>query len=145
MNPRDPKRRAMQVADKVGVAEPLRATRLTFAPQYVRREMRENELMKSLIGSLLEPDSCCLDVGAHGADVLREMVRCAPLGRHIAYEPLPELHAVLVDEFPMVDVRRAALGRQKGMAAFVRVVDSLGHSGFRKQDYRRTTHATRHP
>lgn len=137
ITPRNLKRHAMSLAARVGVDDPLRSVRLAVAPHYVRRDKRDNELIKSLLAALLEADSCCLDVGAHGGEVLRQIVQCAPQGHHIAYEPLPELHSGLVDEFPFVDVRCAALGREDGHVSFVRVIDALGYSGFRRQEYPR--------
>jgi FkbM family methyltransferase len=47
-------------------------------------------------------------------------VRVAPRGRHIAYEPLPELAAELAREFPQVDVRAAAVSDHAGEATFHR-------------------------
>lgn len=125
----------MRVADKVGAADPLRALRLSLAPHYVRRDKIDNEHMAAIVGSLLDEDSNCLDVGAHGGQVLAAMVRCAPRGRHIAYEPLPDLHGRLAAQFPMADVRCAALGASPGRTSFVRVTEALGYSGMRRQDY----------
>jgi FkbM family methyltransferase len=62
----------------------------------------------------LREDADCLDVGAHAGSVLREIVRLAPRGRHVAWEPLPGLAAGLRADFPGVAVREAALADQAG-------------------------------
>lgn len=127
----------MRAADKLGAGDPLRALRLSLAPHYVRRDAIDNEHLAAIIGSLLDEDSNCLDVGAHGGQVLEAMLRCAPKGRHIAYEPLPDLQRPLAAQFPTVDVRCAALSREPGTTTFTKVTDALGYSGFRAQDYPR--------
>jgi FkbM family methyltransferase len=84
-------------------------------------DRRDSELMRRLIAWSLGPDSCCIDIGAHSGGVLTEMVRVAPRGRHIAYEPLPHLAEGLRTAFPGVDVRCAAVSDHAGEASFARV------------------------
>jgi FkbM family methyltransferase len=84
-----------------------------------RREARDNEHMRVLLAACLRPDSNCIDIGAHSGGILREIVRCAPQGRHIAYEPLPHLAEALARDFPGVQVRAAALSDHDGQASFV--------------------------
>jgi FkbM family methyltransferase len=72
---------------------------------------------------LLEADSDCLDIGAHEGVVLREMVRLAPNGRHIAWEPLPALARRLRERYPAVEIRDAALSIGAGERAFAHVLD----------------------
>jgi hypothetical protein len=45
------------------------------------------------------------------------MMRLAPGGRHLAYEPLLEFAASLRRGFPTVEVREAALGDEPGEAS----------------------------
>ena len=70
--------------------------------------------LRLLLAFSLSADSNCIDVGSHRGDVLREMVRLAPLGTHVAYEPVPESCAQLVAAFPQVDVRQAAASNVDG-------------------------------
>jgi FkbM family methyltransferase len=79
---------------------------------------------------LLRPDSSCLDIGAHAGSVLRHIVRIAPEGRHVAWEPLPAFAARLRSAFPGVEVRQAALSDRTGERAFAHVVRDPGWSGF---------------
>jgi FkbM family methyltransferase len=101
-----------------------------LAPAHVRADIRDNEQIVALLEEVLEPGSDCLDVGAHGGTVLRAMVRFAPNGRHIAWEPLPALARRLRDRFPSVEVREAALSDRAGDRAFAHVLDEPGWSGF---------------
>jgi FkbM family methyltransferase len=91
--------------------------------------------LRLLLAYVLADDANCIDVGAHAGDVLAEMVRCAPRGRHIAYEPLPELAEALAGRFPDVDVRNAALSDQAGEASFVHVLTNPAYSGLRERTY----------
>jgi FkbM family methyltransferase len=59
------------------------------------------------------------------------MVRCAPRGSHIAYEPIPEHAETLRVEFPNVDVRQAALSDHEGETMFTHVLSEPGYSGFK--------------
>jgi FkbM family methyltransferase len=86
---------------------------------------------------LLTPSSNCIDIGAHAGDVLRHMVRLAPQGRHIAYEPLPHMAAALRREFTQVDVREVALADGHGETSFVHVHERPAFSGLRERTYPR--------
>ena len=76
----------------------------------------------------LPVDANCIDLGANVGDVLREIVAISPRGRHVAYEPLPDLAANLARRFPQVDVRNAAVGQASGEATFFRVKSSHSRS-----------------
>ena len=86
---------------------------------------------------VLEPDSCCIDVGAHHGAILQEMVRLAPRGTHLAFEPLPHLAAHLRRAFPQVRVHEAAVGDERGTAEFVHVENDPAYSGLRERLYDR--------
>jgi FkbM family methyltransferase len=100
-----------------------------------QRDTRDNEHMRLLFAFLLAPDSNCIDVGALSGTILAEMVRIAPRGKHIAYEPLPHMHEKLVARFPDVDVRRAALSNTTGRTTFRHVKSNAGYSGLKERDY----------
>jgi FkbM family methyltransferase len=101
----------------------------------VERDKRDMGHLRLLLAFTLSANSNCIDVGAHVGDVLREILRCAPKGRHIAYEPLPRLNQQLVKNFPEVDVRLAALSNQFGEASFIHVRSNPGYSGFKQRTY----------
>jgi len=119
-----------RVARGLGVERPALAVRRRLLPARVRADIRDHELLLALLARSLAPDSDCVDVGAHEGSVLREMVRLAPQGRHVAWEPLPEFARRLRSEFPAVEVREAALSDRAGERSFARVVGDPGWSGF---------------
>lgn len=85
------------------------------------------------MAEVIKPDSDCLDIGAHEGIVLGEMIRLAPHGRHVAWEPLPEFAELLRTRHPSAEVRQAALSDQAGDREFVLVLDDPGWSGFRER------------
>jgi len=86
----------------------------------------------AVLNRVLRPDSNAVDVGAHRAGLLREIVRLAPRGRHLAVEPIPGLAAALRRNWPMVEVRQAALGAEPSSVEFLHVVSDPGISGMRR-------------
>jgi FkbM family methyltransferase len=96
-------------------------------PQW--RNRRDDALLRAAMVALLRPDSNCVDVGANAGSVLADVVRLAPLGRHVAFEPLPELADRLQARFPGVQVRCAALSDRAGEATFHRRLDADSRSG----------------
>jgi FkbM family methyltransferase len=111
----------------------MREARLAFNPLQ-RRERRDEHGLHVVLASVLRGDSNAIDVGANEGDVLQEIVRLAPAGRHIAFEPIPELHESLAARFPGVDVRRAAASDSAGTAEFTQVLDAPAYSGLRQRD-----------
>ena len=105
---------------------------LTFADD---RDSRDNEALGLLLVFALRSDSCCIDVGAHEGMWLEEFRRVAPRGRHIAYEPLPDMYRELAARFPEMDIRNAALSNENGETSFVHVRSLPGYSGMRPRDY----------
>lgn len=110
--------RVVSLAARAGLEPQLRAS-YRAVNRTARREARDNQQMRVVLAACLARDANCIDVGAHTGDVLREIVRCAPEGRHIAYEPLPHLAAALARDHPTVDVRAAALSDHDGEATFL--------------------------
>lgn len=96
-----------------------------------RRELREHIAIRALLAGTLGADGMYVDVGTNRGQLLAEAVRVAPRGRHVAFEPIPELAAVLERSFPRVDCRRMALGARPGTAEFCHFRTLDGWSGLR--------------
>jgi FkbM family methyltransferase len=109
-----------------------------------RREARDRHAISVLLAATLSRDAHTIDVGAHSGAILREIVRIAPGGRHIAYEPIPHLAAQLAEEFSSVTVRNAALSDENGAASFVHVDSAPEYSGLREREYHGLTDVRKH-
>jgi FkbM family methyltransferase len=103
---------------KAAHVEPQAAAVYRLFDRTAARDHRDNEHLTAILAACLTADANCIDVGAHTGTVLRDIVRCAPQGRHMAFEPLPEYAAALEREFPGVDVRQAALSDAAGEHEF---------------------------
>jgi FkbM family methyltransferase len=85
------------------------------------RDHEDNLNMRRLIAFLVREDDNCIDVGANVGGLLTEICRAAPRGRHVAFEPIPDLVEQLAEHFPQVEVRRAAASNRFGTATFAHV------------------------
>ena len=108
-----------------------------FGPKGQAFELRDNSLMMQIMSHVLTKTSNCVDVGSHHGDFLEQFLRLAPLGSHVAFEPLTYLAERLRHRFPTVDVRQAALSDSNGWATFHHVVSNPGYSGLRQRSYDR--------
>jgi FkbM family methyltransferase len=108
--------------------------RLNIPP--IDRNRKDNDHTRLMIAFGLREDSNCIDIGANHGAILKEFVRVAPRGRHVAFEPLPELAADLRSQFPTVDVHECALSDgPPGEATFTYVPAMPELSGFRRRQY----------
>jgi FkbM family methyltransferase len=97
-----------------------------------RQSLRYDRDTARIMARVLQPDSCCVDVGAHRGSLLADMVARAPQGLHLACEPLPHLAARLRRRFPGVEIHQVAVSDVNGEATFCHVVDDPGLSGMRR-------------
>ena len=118
-------------AIRIGIYDQLRNAYAYINPD-LRRDRIDNQNLRLLLAFALTENSNCIDIGAHKGAVLAEMVRVAPRGKHIAYEPLPLMYKYLVDHFPSVDVRLAAVSNEEGETSFIHVKNLPTHSGLRE-------------
>lgn len=115
-----------------GVLGRLRAARRALGEEPEREPVAERTLHVAL-AAILRPDSSAIDVGANVGAVLESIVRIAPQGRHMAFEPLPGLCAALAERFPGVEVEQVALSDAAGTAEFTHVLDAPAYSGLRQR------------
>jgi FkbM family methyltransferase len=116
----DVRNRLILAARRLGIEDRLRDVH-SLRSREGRRDRRDMRQLRLLMALTLAEDASCIDVGANLGSVLRDIARFAPRGRHLAYEPLPELAAQLARDFPQVDVRNAAVSDHVGSATFHRV------------------------
>jgi FkbM family methyltransferase len=97
-----------------------------------RQLLHEEIAVQAVLAALLRADATYVDVGTNRGQLLGEALRIAPAGRHIAFEPIPELAAEVRRAFPQVDVRQLALSAQAGTAEFCHFKTMDGWSGLRR-------------
>jgi len=87
----------------------------------------------------LIPESVCIDVGCYKGSILRLMMKYAPNGRFLAFEPLPHLYKKILKKFSSdaVSVHNLALSDSKGTSSFNWVESNPAYSGLKKRRYDR--------
>lgn len=124
-----------QTARHIVTRPRVRRARALLGRPSTRRNLRDEAHLRLLLAFSLSESANCIDVGANIGGILKQIVAAAPHGRHIAYEPLPDLSANLRRRFPDVDVRQLAASNHRGTASFQHVRSRPGYSGLRRRDY----------
>jgi FkbM family methyltransferase len=101
-----------------------------YAP--ARQAQLEQAGIEAVLASTLHEQATYVDVGSNRGQILREALRIAPGGRHVAFEPIPALAAELAREFPSVDCRQKAIGARREMTEFCHFRKLDGWSGLRR-------------
>lgn len=97
-----------------------------------RQALREELALSAILAGALRSDGMYVDVGANKGQVLREALRLAPRGRHVAFEPIPAVAAELARAYPSVECRQLALGARDEQAQFCHFKKLEGWSGLRR-------------
>lgn len=126
-----------RTAEKFGVDEYLLKMRARLSPGQWR-DYVDTRNLSLLLAFVLTEDANCIDIGANRGSVLEEIVRIAPKGQHIAYEPLPFLCEHLKERFPGVDVRQAAVSNELTEKTFTIVKNAPACSGFEARKFAKT-------
>jgi FkbM family methyltransferase len=90
---------------------------------------------KKVMAEILQRDSNCLDVGANEGTFVKQILKYAPLGTHMAFEPIPELAEKVARKYPQVKVHECALSDVAGKASFQLVENNPGYSGLKRRAY----------
>jgi FkbM family methyltransferase len=104
---------------------------LAAVDAHTREAQREEVGIAAILAASLRGSGSYVDVGANRGQVLREAVRVAPHGRHLAFEPIPALARELACAFPGVECRCKALGARAQTVEFHHYTRLDGWSGMR--------------
>lgn len=96
----------------------------------------EEGRIEQMMRQVIKKDSNCIDIGCHIGSFLSLLVRLAPEGRHIAFEPVPDKAIWLKKKFPEVEVNALALGDKHDQLTFYQNLSRPGFSGFTKDSSR---------
>jgi FkbM family methyltransferase len=131
---RDTRQRVKRAAEAARLDRPARWAWEATHPG-VRRDRLHMRNFELLLAFTVRADGNCVDVGAHSGELLRHMVRLAPAGRHLAFEPLPAFADQLRRDHPGVEVHQVALWDEPGTTTFQHVAEEPAYSGLRRQRY----------
>lgn len=101
------------------------------------RNIRYDIYTKMIMQKVLKKDSAAIDIGCHKGEILDEILRYAPFGKHFAFEPLPHLYEFLKSKYAgkQVFISPVALFDKKGTTDFNYVVNAPAYSGIKKRSY----------
>lgn len=102
----------------------------------VTKNLEYDRLTKLVLKKSLSENSNCIDVGCHKGEILDEILRLAPKGKHLAFEPIPELFEALKAKYQhTAKIYPHALSDSKGKATFNFVRNAPAYSGLKQRDY----------
>lgn len=92
---------------------------------------------KKIMRRVLKISSNCIDIGCHKGEILDDILKYAPSGKHFAFEPLPHLYKFLQDKYngKNITLFPIALFDKKGETSFKFVVNAPAYSGIRERNY----------
>ena len=102
------------------------------------RNQKYDAYTRKILEYSLKPGSNCIDIGCHKGEILDLMIKCAPTGKKIGFEPLPELYNFLVSKYsndPNVTIKPTALYDKSGTTTFHHVLNAPAYSGIKKRKY----------
>ncbi len=90
-----------------------------------------------VIDRCLKKDSNCIDVGAHKGYILSRILKAAPFGKHLAFEPIPYLAERLCKQYKnKVTIHNKAVSDKVGKADFTLFRSRPAISGFKERDFK---------
>ncbi|HMI30827.1 MAG TPA: FkbM family methyltransferase [Candidatus Limnocylindrales bacterium] len=129
-----PARLAVRLAKRFVVGTPLEApVKRAHAALTGSKNSLYDALTIDVMRRVLRPDSNAVDIGAFEGAMLRHILRFAPRGRHLAFEPLPGRAEQLQRAFPGVRVYPCALGETPGETSFHHVIRYPALSGLKRR------------
>lgn len=112
---------------------------LLWLPFRVSKNLEYDRLTRKIIRKVCREASNCIDVGCHKGEVMNVMIESAPMGSHLAFEPIPELAERLIKKYKKknVSVFSSALSNYNGLSSFNLVVSNPAYSGLKRRSYDR--------
>jgi FkbM family methyltransferase len=92
----------------------------------------------AIMKKVLKEDSNCIDVGCHKGEVMDEILKISPKGKHIGFEPIPAYFEFLQKKYASdhrVTIFQNALSDSNDTAEFNWVKNAPAYSGIKQRSY----------
>lgn len=107
----------------------------------VTKNLKYDRLTLKVIEKVLQFGGNAIDVGCHKGEILEIILKLAPLGHHVGFEPIPALYDQLSEQFRgRATIYPYALSDHDGTTTFQYVRNAPAYSGIKKREY-----STNHP
>ena len=109
---------------------------LNFFHLDLTKNLEYDRLTKLIMKKVIKSDSNCVDVGCHKGEILEDIIKLAPNGKHFAFEPIPLFFDKLKARYNgNVSVLPYALSDKEGESSFQFVKNAPAYSGLEKRKY----------
>lgn len=109
---------------------------LNFLHLDITKNLEYDRLTKVIMQQVINSNSNCIDVGCHKGEMLDEILKLAPQGKHIGFEPIPIFYNNLKDKYAnKATIYNYALAAKEGIATFNYVTNDPAYSGLQKRSY----------
>ncbi len=111
-------------------------TGLNFLHLDLTKNLAYDRLTKKVIKKAVKTTYNTIDVGCHKGEILDELLKCSPQGKHFGFEPIPQLFEDLVIKYKnKATIFPFALSDKEGKTTFNFVKNAPAYSGINKRKY----------
>lgn len=109
---------------------------LNFLHLDITKNLHYDRLTKKIIKETVLPHFNTIDIGCHKGEILCKLIKQAPNGTHLGFEPIPDLYTKLTEEFKgRATIYPFALAEKNGKTTFHYVKNAPAYSGIEKRKY----------
>lgn len=109
---------------------------LNFLHLDLTQNLKYDRYTKKILKTVLHKNSNCIDIGCHKGEILDLILKHAPNGKHIAFEPIPHFYSRLKEKFGSnVNIYPYALSDKSGTTTFNYVKNAPAYSGLKQRKY----------
>ena len=102
----------------------------------ITKNMQYDRETSRILKSILKPDSNTIDIGCHEGEIMDQILRLSPQGKHSAFEPIPIYYKKIKKKFKTrVSIFPYALSSKNGETSFHFVKNAPAYSGIKKRKY----------
>lgn len=120
-----------------GIKNTIRKVLFSAGIDLTRNQKYDRQTL-AIMKRVLNEDSNCIDVGCHKGEVMDEILKIAPKGKHVGFEPIPEYVEFLQKKYSADDrvtILQNALSDSNSEAEFNWVKNAPAYSGIKQRSY----------
>lgn len=109
---------------------------LNFLHLDLTKNLEYDRLTKKIMSRCIANNSNCIDVGCHKGEMLDEIFKLSPKGKHFAFEPIPNFFAELRSKYgARCIIYPFALADENSTTTFNYVKNAPAYSGIKQRKY----------
>ncbi|MFP5470119.1 MAG: FkbM family methyltransferase [Bacteroidia bacterium] len=102
----------------------------------ISKNLKYDRLTEKVLRKVLTLNSNCIDVGCHKGEILEQIIKLSPKGKHFAFEPIPVFYNNLKEKFSSkANIYPYALAEKEGVSTFLYVRNAPAYSGLKQRKY----------